>query len=135
MAVNSRLGAPRKAAPDPFGEIKTANARLALYGWLFSCAVLLGARGLPAILSFEAAAMVLIGAAVAVHVFGYATFLLQRGAAIAIQSAVEAVLGRRSAFWARFINGFGLGLFAANIAMVWQAAAMTANLLFGPIPL
>ncbi|MEL7030591.1 MAG: hypothetical protein AAGL49_15600, partial [Pseudomonadota bacterium] len=120
MRIKSLFEArPTPHGPDRFHGVKELNARLALYGWLFSAAVMIGARGWGAIFSIEAFVMIVIGTAVAVHVFGYATFLLQRGSAIAIQTVVHAILGRKSAFCARFINGFGIGLFAANLAMVW----------------
>ena len=128
--VRSRRRAPSN---DRYAGVKSTNARLAFYGWLFSAAVLLGARGTEAIFTFEALALVTIGAAVSVHVFGYATFMLQRGSAVLLQDICWALTRRRSSFMARFINGFGFGLFAANLAMVWWGANMAVNILLGPI--
>lgn len=121
-------------ADERFFGLKEMNARLALYGWLFSVAVLLGARGLGALFSLEAFALLTVGSLASVYVFGFATFALQRGSAIVMQQVVLSVWGKPSSVAARFINGFGLGLFAANLAMVWWGASVSTQLLLGPSP-
>lgn len=120
---NSKLRREKEAR---FAPMRRANARAALYAWVFSGAILFGAKGFEAFLTLQALAFFVAGAYFSVYVIAQANFLLQRAAAIGLQNLLDPSPRSR-----RFINGFGIGLLAGGPVMCWIAASMAVAVMFG----
>ena len=116
----------RREETARFAPMRRANARVALYAWVFSGAILFGAKGVGAFLSIQALVYFVAGAYFSVYVIAQLNFLIQRGVAMALQSLLTP-----SAAGARFINGFGIGLLAGAPAMAWLFASAAVPVLFG----